>query len=163
MSGEVDDAHQIRASPTGLQTCTDQSLDQIAMQMQMQGSQQSELAKQLETQNSRHDELMTGMRMTTNQQLDQVAPQIQVMLTLIASLVNSVIPTPHPENLPGQDPSQRPRQLTGLNSTVNVIRPRNASHREGRLGWFECDQMGYFAKKCPKKISIYLNYRGPGQ
>ena len=126
---EVGDAHQIRAELTGLQTKTDQRLDQIATQMQMQGSRQSELAKKLEMQHSRHDELMTRMRTITDQRLDQAASQMQDMMTMIGRLINSVIPAPHPENLLGQDPTQRPRQPTGPDSTGS--RQSNASNRRG--------------------------------
>ena len=58
---DIGDAQKIRAELTGLRASTDQRLGQIATQMQMQGSRQSELAKQ----NSRHYECMTGMRTTT--------------------------------------------------------------------------------------------------
>ena len=155
---EVGDAEKIRVELTGLQTSTDQILDQIAMQMQMQGSRQSELANQMEMQNSRHDELMTGMRMITDQRLEQVASQMLDMMTIIGSLVNPVVPAPHPEILPGQDQTQR---TTSLDSTGN--RQSNASHVGGRLGCFECGQMVHFAQDFPRKASVHLNYRGPGQ
>ena len=79
---EVGDAQKKRADLTVLQTRTDQRLDQIAMFMhlQTQGLRESEMAKQIEMQNSRHDELMTGMRTTTIQRLDQVASQMQDMM-----------------------------------------------------------------------------------
>ena len=76
-------------------------------------------------------------------------------------LVNSVIPAPHSKNLLGQDPTQRHRQSTGLDSTGN--RHSNANHGDGRPGCFECGQMSHFAKKCQRKASLHLNYRGPGQ
>ena len=62
-----DDREMGSARPTGAQlrrtqTGTDQRLD--------------ELASQIEMQNFRHDELMTAIRNTTNQRLDQVALQM---------------------------------------------------------------------------------------
>ena len=129
------------------QTGTDQRLD--------------ELASQIEMQNSRHDELMTAMRTTTDQRLDQVALQMQDMMTMIGRLGNSVIPAPHPKNLPGQEPTRRPRQPTGPDSNGN--RQINASHGGDRLCCFECGQLGQFAKECPRKASFHLNYRGSGQ
>ena len=27
---------------------------------------------------------------------------------------------------------------------------------------YACGQMGHFAKECPRKASVHLNYRGPG-
>ena len=126
------------------QTGTDQRLD--------------ELASQIEMQKSKHDELMTAMRMTTDQRLDQMALQMQDMLTTIGRLVNSKIPAPHRENLPGQEPTQKPSQPTGTDSNEN--RQINASHGGDRLGCFECSQLGQFAKECPRKASVHLNYRG---
>ena len=66
---------------------------------------------------------MTGMRTTTDQRLDQVASQTQGMMTMIGRLVNSVNRPPHPEHLPGQDPTQRP---TGPKPTGN--RQSNANY-----------------------------------
>ena len=99
--------------------------------------------------------------MTTDRRLDQVASQMQDMMTMIGRLVNSVIPAPHSKNLLGQDPTQRHRQSTGLDSTGN--RHSNANHGDGRPGCFECGQMSHFEKKCQRKASVHLNYRGPGQ
>ena len=81
---------------------------------------------------------MTGMRTTTDQRLDQVASQTQGMMTMIGRLVNSVNPPPHPEHLPGQDPTQRP--------TGN--RQSNANY-----GCFVCSQMGHFVKEFPRQAS----------
>ena len=47
-------------------------------------------------------------------------------MTMIGRLVISVIPAPHPENPPGQEPTQRPRQPTGPYSNGN--RQINSSH-----------------------------------
>ena len=55
-----------------------------------------ELASQIEMQNSRHDELMTAMRTTTDQRLDQVGLQMQDIMTMIGRLVSSVIPALRP-------------------------------------------------------------------
>ena len=81
--------------------------------------------------NWRHDELMTGMRATTDQRLDQVDLQMQDMITMIGRLVNSVFPSPRPEVLPGQDPTQNP---TDLKSNGNP--QGSASHELGRLVFF---------------------------
>ena len=129
------------------ETGTDQRLD--------------ELASQIEMQNSRHDELMTAMRTTTDQRLDQVALQMQDMMTMLSRLVNSGISAPHPENLPEQELTQRPRQPTGPDPNGN--RQINASHGGDHLGCFKCGQLGHFAKECPRNASVHLNYRGPGQ
>ena len=64
---EVGDKQQVRAELPGLQTSTDQRVDQIATQMRMQGSRQSNMAKKIKMVNWRYDELMTGMRATTDQ------------------------------------------------------------------------------------------------
>ena len=149
---EFGDAQQIRAEVTGLQTRTDQRLDQIATQMRMQASRQSELAKKIEMQKSRQDDLMTGMRMTTDHRLDQVALQMQDMMTMIGRLVNSVVPSPQSENLTGQDSTQRVRQPTGPNPNGN--RQSKANYEDGHLGCFECGQMGQFAKEFSRKASF---------
>ena len=100
MSGSTSDDRELgSARRTGAelrrtQTGTDQRLD--------------ELASQIEMQNSRHDELMTAMRTTTDQRLDQVGLQMQDIMTMIGRLVSSVIPALRPENLPGQESTQRP-------------------------------------------------------
>ena len=92
MSGSTSDGRELgSARRTGAelrrtQTDTDQRLD--------------ELASQIEMQNSRHDELMTAMRTTTDQRLYQVALQMQDTMTMIGRMVSSVNPALHPENLP---------------------------------------------------------------
>ena len=102
---EMGSARRAGAELRRTQTGTDQRLE--------------ELASQIEMQNSKHDALMTTMRTTTDQRLDQVALQMQDMMTMIGRLVNSVIPAPHHESLPGQEPTQRPRQPTGPDSNGN--------------------------------------------
>ena len=65
-----DDREMGSARRTGrTQTGTDQKLN--------------DLASQIEMQNSRNDELMTAMRTTTDQRLDQVDLQMQDMMTMI--------------------------------------------------------------------------------
>ena len=146
-------AQQLRADLTSWQKNTDQRLDQIVTQVQRQGSQQNDLAKQLEIQNSRHDDVMT---------------QMQSNMAMMGKLVNSFTPTPNPDGRPQQETPPQSRQLfeSGGNSQ------NSAANGAGRCGlknpWtqgacFGCGQVGHIAKGCPAKSANHLNYQGPGQ
>ena len=96
--------------------------------------------------------------------------QMQNMTAMMGRFVNSVIPAPHPENLPRQEQVQRPRKLFDPypgESRQNF--PSNAGGRYGmkstipRGNSLSCGRPGYFAKQCPQKTSNPLNYQVPGQ
>ena len=76
-------------------------------------------------------------------------------MIMIGWLVIAVFLSPLPENLPEQDPTQRPRQLTGPDSNGN--RQSSASFGGGRLDYFERGQMGHLAKECPRRASVHFN------
>ena len=146
-------AQQLRADLTSWQKNTDQRLDQIVTQVQRQGSQQNDLAKQLKIQNSRHDDVMT---------------QMQSMMAMMGKLVISLTPTRNPDGRPQQETPPQSRQLfkSGGNSQ------NSAANGAGRYGlknpWtqgacFGCGQVGHIAKGCPQRSANHLNYQGPGQ
>ena len=146
-------AQQLRADLTSWQKNTDQRLDQTVTQVQRQGSQQNDLAKQLKIQNSRHDDVMT---------------QMQSMMAMMGKLVNLLTPTPNPDGRPQQETPPQSRQLfeSGGNSQ------NSAGNGAGRYGlknpWtqgacFGCGQVGHIAKGCPQRSANHLNYQGPGQ
>ena len=91
---QAGEAQQLQADLTKWQKSTEQRLEQIATQMQMQGARQNELAKQMDIQNSRHDDVMN---------------QMQSMTAMMGQLVSSLTPTPNPDGRPQQEtpPQQR--------------------------------------------------------
>ena len=75
------------------QTSTDQRLDELASQTEVQNLRHNELAAQMQWQNSRHNDLVT---------------QMKSMTAMMGRFVNSVIPAPHPQNLPRQETAKQP-------------------------------------------------------
>ena len=77
--------------------------------MHMQGARQNELAKQMDIQNSRHDDVMN---------------QMQSMTAMMGQLVSSLTPTPNPDGRPQQETPPQQRRLfepggNGQNSAAN--------------------------------------------
>ena len=99
MSGSISDARDLSSARRAgaelrrTQTSTDQRLDELASQTEVQNLRHNELAAQMQWQNSRHNDLVT---------------QMKSMTAMMGRFVNSVIPAPHPQNLPRQETAKQP-------------------------------------------------------
>ena len=100
---EMGNARRAGAELRRTQTSTDQKLDELASQMELQSLQHDELATQMQLQFSRLNELV-GVQ-------NDLLTQMQSMTAMIGRFVNSVNPAPHPQSLPRQETAQQHRQL----------------------------------------------------
>ena len=144
------ETQQLRKELTRLQTHTDLRLDQTMKA-------QNNLAKQIDVQSSRYDEVRLQMQMQESRQNDlaaQMMAQMQNLTTMIGRFVDPCNPKSESHTRQGEN-QQR--------NFANPIGRQSGNNPWTQGGCFNCGQVGHIAKGCPHRSANHLNYQGPGQ
>ena len=108
---EMGSARRAGAELRKTQASTDQRLDELPSQNEVQNLRHDELVTQMQLQNSRHNELVSVQ--------NDLVTQMQSMTAMMCRFVNSVILAPHPPSVPRRETAQQPRQLFDHNQAGN--------------------------------------------
>ena len=118
---------------------------------------QNNLAKQIDIQSSRYDEVRLQMQMQESRHNDlaaQMMAQMQNLTTMIARFVDHCNPKPESHTRRGEN-QQR--------DSANPIGRHSGNNPWTQDGCFNCGQVGHIAKGCPQRSANHLNYQGPRQ
>ena len=118
---------------------------------------QNNLAKQIDVQSSRYDEVRLQMQMQESLQSDlaaQMMAQMQNLTTMIGRFVDLCNP---------KTDSHTPRGENQQHDFANLNGRQSGNNQWTQGGCFNCGQVGHNAKGCPQRSANYLNYQGPGQ
>ena len=117
---------------------------------------QNNLAKQIDVQSSRYDEVRLQMQMKESRQNDlaaQMMAQMQNLTTMIGRFVDPCNPKPESHTRRG---GNQQRDFLKPNWRQSGINPWTQG------GCFICGQVSHIAKGCPQRSSNHLNYQGQG-
>ena len=144
------ETQQIRTELTILHMHTDQKLDQMM-------NAQNNLAKQIDIQSSRFDEVRLQMQMQESRQNDlaaQMMAQMQNLTTMIGRFVDPCSPKPESHSRRGEN-QQR--------DSANPIGRQSGNNPWTQGGCFNRGQVSHIANGCAQRSANHLNYQGPGQ
>ena len=118
---------------------------------------QINLAKQIDVQSSRYDEVRLQMQMQESHQNDlaaQMMAQIQNLTTMVGRFIDPCNPKPDSHTRRGKNQQ---------GDSANPIGRQSGNNPWTQGGCFNCGQVGHIAKGCPQRSANHLNYQGPGQ
>ena len=137
------ETQQIRTELTRLDKHTDQRLEQMMRA-------ENNLAKQIDVQSSRHDEVRLQMQESRQNDLAaQMIAQMQILTTIIGRFIDPC--------------NSKPESYTrrGENQQRDFANPIGRQSRNNP--WTQGGCFNQIAKGCPQRSANHLNYRGPGQ